>query len=739
MVCERVRLKRVPIQRVALLVVATVAVLKGNAMAETEHQADIDIVKGRYVAALLERQVPVDEVREWMQTLRDDGSWPDIDYKDVSNTGWDHRRHWARLRTMCVAYRRLDSAFRGDPAIRSAILSALDFWLERDFKGQNWYHNFVATPDAITDVLLLMDSELSDAQRKKAYAIAAVASLDSRWARPGADRSRIGEIVARLALVRNDAEAFKRAMAVLTRAVHVARARGLQADRSYQHRTDGITSTLTYGTAFVRASAEGAQKVAGTAFEFPEARLRLLIDFYLDGRAKSMAHGLYADPPQWNRGISRRRSGRPAGTAVPRMLAALSPYRRAELEALIAVREGEQEPAYRFSKYFWRSTYHTHQRPAYFASVRLYASRNHSMERPYNDQGMRNHYLADGASFLQRTGREYLKGEDLNVFPVYDWRKIPGTTVVQDKPMPHHNRIIQRGRTDFAGGVDDGTYGAVGFDFESPLDDLKARKSWFFFDNEYVCLGAGIRSDEKHPVATTLNQALLNGAVAVLDESGVREMARGAHELRKPRAVWHDQVAYVFPGAAKVHLQNDRAKGSWWRITRQAWARGADAVELDRFLLWLDHGSAPKDAEYAYIVAPGLALEALATYADEPPVRIVSNTPQLQAVAHPGAEVVYGVFYEAGTMSVPGGPQIELAQPGLVLCRFENGRVRRLAVADPTAKLARMRLSVHAQLEGEGDGWKAVWNAERKRTDIRVDLPRGLSAGKSVMMDFPQH
>jgi chondroitin AC lyase len=31
--------------------------------------------------------------------------------------------------------------------------------------------------------------------------------------------------------------------------------------------------------------------------------------------------------------------------------------------------------------------------------------------------------------------------------------------------------------------------------FKSVHDPLKAHKAWFFFDNEYVCLGAGINSD----------------------------------------------------------------------------------------------------------------------------------------------------------------------------------------------------------------------------------------------------
>ncbi len=65
------------------------------------------------------------------------------------------------------------------------------------------------------------------------------------------------------------------------------------------------------------------------------------------------------------------------------------------------------------------------------------------------------------------------------------------------------------------GAVTDGLYGAVGFDYISPHDFIKARKAWFFFDEEYVCLGAGIEARSGYPVATTLNQTLLKGEVGV--------------------------------------------------------------------------------------------------------------------------------------------------------------------------------------------------------------------------------
>lgn len=44
--------------------------------------------------------------------------------------------------------------------------------------------------------------------------------------------------------------------------------------------------------------------------------------------------------------------------------------------------------------------------------------------------------------------------------------------------------------------------------------ELKAHKAWFFFDQEFVCLGSGIHEKEgKAPVYTTINQCNASGEV----------------------------------------------------------------------------------------------------------------------------------------------------------------------------------------------------------------------------------
>lgn len=126
------------------------------------------------------------------------------------------------------------------------------------------------------------------------------------------------------------------------------------------------------------------------------------------------------------------------------------------------------------------------------------------MEMPYNGPGKPTHHRADGTNYLVLKGNEYH-----NIWPVYDWQKISGTTVLQKPALPGPEEIQKEGLTRFVGAVTDDLYGAVVFDFKSPHDMVEAKKSWFFFDEEYVCLGTDIRSESKLRVATTVNQVLL--------------------------------------------------------------------------------------------------------------------------------------------------------------------------------------------------------------------------------------
>ena len=132
------------------------------------------------------------------------------------------------------------------------------------------------------------------------------------------------------------------------------------------------------------------------------------------------------------------------------------------------------------------------------------------------------------------------KNDGCHKSPVFDYQKVPATTVMQKPEMPSEREIQKLGQTDFAGAVTDGRYGAAAFDFKSPHDPLCARKSWFFFDKEYVCLGSAISCDKELPVATTLNQCLLRDDVTIFSKNSKSIIERGEAEFEYVDWIFQD-------------------------------------------------------------------------------------------------------------------------------------------------------------------------------------------------------
>ncbi len=54
---------------------------------------DILKIRERVVADLLNRKVEKSKIDKLLKTQNSDGSWPEIDYKDVSRTGFQNRDH----------------------------------------------------------------------------------------------------------------------------------------------------------------------------------------------------------------------------------------------------------------------------------------------------------------------------------------------------------------------------------------------------------------------------------------------------------------------------------------------------------------------------------------------------------------------------------------------------------------------------------------------------------------------
>lgn len=331
----------------------------------------------------------------------------------------------------------------------------------------------------------------------------------------------------------------------------------------------------------------------------------------------------------------------------------------------------------------------------------MFSIRNRNIELAHNSEGIFNHHRADGSNHLTVTGGE----EYFNIWPTYDWQKIPGTTVLQKPKLPNQHQVQKDGLTDFVGATTDGLYGVVGFDFISPHDNIRAKKSWFFFDKEYVCMGAGIASNDfNNPVVSTIEQNLLKGDVFVSQDSIVKNIAKGEHILNKTDWVLVNNTAYVFPEPITVNLNNNKQSGSWYSINKQS-SSSKETDNKDVFKLWIDHGKRPqgenlwlypgkmetKDITYQYIVIPNARKENLIKHST---VDILVNSSKIQAVKHKKLNMIQAVFYQSGKIEIAKGIWLNMDSPGIVILHMNGNSVEEISASDPTRKIGKLHIDI---------------------------------------------
>jgi chondroitin AC lyase len=332
------------------------------------------------------------------------------------------------------------------------------------------------------------------------------------------------------------------------------------------------------------------------------------------------------------------------------------------------------------NKHFRNSDFQVQRSPRYYFSVKMCSERVIGAES-CNSENIRGYYLGDGATYLYQSGKEYE-----NIFPYWDWKKIPGTTTSQDdKELPILTASGYRIKSSFVGGVSDGQNGIAAMDYNR--NGITAKKAWFNFSNSIVCLGAGIKSAEAYPVATTVNQCFLSGEVTVKDQSDKILPTESSVSLN-PIWILHDQTGYFFPDKGNLKLETKTVTGSWNQV---ALMYKPESMQSAIFKLWFDHGLNPDNQKYAYILVPDATKTMLQKMETSPSFRILRNDTLQQAVISPDQSLTGVVFRQAGKSDLFGG--LEVSAPCIVMLKKEKGLLK-VSLSDPTQKLSELRLTM---------------------------------------------
>lgn len=654
-------------------------------------QEEFDRIESRIAAYL---KIEADTTQN--SALSADGSWMDIDYSSRTETNWAPLSHLHRVKQFALQ----------DTIPTAKVRSSLRFWLKANPTSKNWFQNDIASPTAIGEILVLLKS-------KKIIPLSLRDSLLSRM-RQGNIEKAIGANKLDIAIHMIYRACVTRDKDLLDTAVHQAfmpitldKKEGLQPDYSYRQHGPQL-QIASYGQVFLIGEYKVASWLIGTSYAIPVEKLKIL-DHYLINTYLKTIRGRYIDFNTEGRGISRN-DVLDKLNMISSLLEFAKQVNPVNMQVLTAAEQRIRQvkpPSYEIKPahaYFYKSDYTLHNRPDYSFNVRTVSKRTIRTESG-NNENLLGKFLPDGSTNIQRSGLEYY-----NIMPIWEWDKIPGITsrdytVVQQSTLEWG----ERGVGSFIGGVSDGIYGTTVYDMN--YNEVTAKKAWFFFDNEVVCLGTGINSFAKEPIITAVNQAWKNGRVSASADQKIFDANKG-FKAKEVQWIWHDSIGYYFPNQSRLSLRNDYQTGNWAAINAN---RSKAEVGGKVFKLWFNHGIDPVNQSYAYIVMPGIS-EAVMINKKALSLEIIANSSSMQAVLHTDLKMVQAVFYEAGTLTHRGN-SITVDQPCVLLLKDMSSKNPTVYVSDPTQILT----DIHINFNG---------------TTTSLTLPQGEHKGATTSFEF---
>lgn len=637
--------------------------------------------------------------------------WPGAPFDPPAGITQSYGRLW----TMTQAYVQDGTGLTGDPGLLADVLRGLDHLSERVYhpgttRYGNWWEWQIGSPRLLMDVVAALHPLLG-AERIAAACAAVDHFVPDSALGPytgtstGANRVDLCRSVAlRGVLGANPAKIALARDALSPVFPYVTKGDGLYADGSFVQHT-WVAYSGTYGQVMLDGLGRLFTLLAGSAWEVTDPNRQIILDSVEQAYAPLIYDGLAMDSVN-GRAVSRghlknderriMRSDHFHGQGLIAAMAVLaggaSPAERARWHArikgwierdtvspVLAARQfgvadlarlhaiadapAPAAPEPTGHRLFAAMDRAVHRRPGWAANIAM-ASERIAYYECGNGENPRGWHTGAGMLSWWTAGQG---GQYTDWFwPTVDPYRLPGTTVSTKRLADRAGGEwgAARPAVQWVGGATDGEFAAVGQHLKGLGSTLEARKSWFCAADAVICLGAGITARDGVPVETVVDNRLLG-------ENGTQAFTTGAGW-----AHLEGHGGWVLPGGTEElrTLREDRT-GAWSDInTTSSTERRTRRYQT----LWLDHGTDPVGASYAYLLMPGASARTLAARAADPGwLRILANDAGRQAVAVPSLGLTAANLWQAGTVD-----RLTLSAPASVLLR-RGGPTVTLRVSEP--------------------------------------------------------
>ena len=372
----------------------------------------------------------VEKIAGYMETIREDGSWPDINYNDQKRSGWSVKEHADRVLELAKLYRAEEGDCHWEPKLESVIHLALGYWFREKPVCKNWWYNQIGVPKTLGPAFLLMKEQLNPEEKEAAIEV----MENAKFGMTGQNKVWLAGNVLMRGLLQDDFELVKAARDTIVSEITTGMQEGIKSDWSF-HQHGPQQQFGNYGLAFLTEMSSYSGLFAGTVFALNKEQQGILNSFLLNGYRWIVWKG-YMDVNALDRQLFHSGQIHKAFSLAFATNALMRGSSAEDIRQMNEFLKDNYAPERKGSafighKHFWDSDQTVHRFSTWMASVKMASDRVIGTEL-VNEDNLKGFYMGDGALYTYCRGDEYL-----NIFPFWDWRKIPGITAYESEaPVP---------------------------------------------------------------------------------------------------------------------------------------------------------------------------------------------------------------------------------------------------------------------------------------------------------------
>ncbi len=665
----------------------------------------------------------VSQADEYLAMLNEDGGFPDVNYQVTTGAAngkaWDPYLALDRMQAIAIAYHKEGNSLYHSEAAKAGIEKMLEHWVKQGSRNgkpagpysTNWWENEVGVQLRFSRIGLFMEGVI-DNQYFQTILDKLIEKTPVKygsgqnnlwfdqnhvyWALLTGNESKLTDMIDNYLNYCLD-----------TQLDNITK-EAVQVDNSfYMHGRQFYSNG--YGMSMFRDMSFWIYMLRGTQFSIGEAVIDRMANYMLGGTSWTIRGDLmelYLGYRPYKFDVGYKNYAAEYIEPLKRMIAS-DTANASRYQAVLNSIENDTNNGKDGNYYMWRSTYAAHMKDGYGVNIKMDSKDVIGGEWRGSwtgeDKGQLIYWTSSAVSTVTVDGDEYTK-----VYPVFDWAHCPGSTTAARIVKDYSNYGRFTNGTNHTIGVTNGKYGNTAYYMNKK--GTQAKKGYFFFDDEFVALGTGISSTESVDIHTTLNQNTAENPSV----DGVKVAAGTVNKEYTARSLYNGKVGYVFLDDTNVVVSNDGQKNA-----ASLWGQQQIDEAPNVFKAYINHGTKPSNASYAYIVVPNKTEAQVNEYKNNIPVTVVANNADIQAVRHDGLKQTQINFYKAGSLEYKTGYTIKVDQPCSVMID-ESGDVRKITTAVSDADATK---TVNVEL--------SYGSTNTKTTFIAKDAPY---AGQSITL-----